>query len=167
MAFDLAIEEELANVCINLTSNIINESMRFGAISKNNVDKVLEVIERDFPRLDLENLIIQTRGFNSSENLMDSIGRAADLINLVETSKDEVNVLIVFYKKSKEIQGLLNIDTLAAKLNENTKILFVNVGDTIGLDLEVFIENQEGEILKVDDLSRCEEQVRSLFEAFK
>ena len=167
MAFDLNVEEELADVCLSLTSNIINENMRFGSLSKNNVDKVLEVFERDFPRLDLENLIIQSRSFNHSENLMDSLGRAADLINLVETWKDQMNILIVIYKRGLEIQGLLNIETLAAKLNENTKILFVSVGDILGLDLEVFIENQEGEIIKVEDLSKCEEQVRSVFEAFK
>jgi hypothetical protein len=158
----LIFEEKLSTFIIQFVQTIIDENSRLGAISKNNVDKVLDVIERDFPPLDMENFIIQSRNLNHQEHLFDSLGRAADLLNTLENYNEEKNFLIVFFKKSREIPSLLTMQGIEPKIGKNTKIIFVSFGEIFSLDLEIFIEDLDGERILVEERSfhSCEEEIK-------
>lgn len=106
LAFDLNANEVLALYIINFVRKLFNgKNHRFGAINKNMTGKNLELYERDFPDMDLENLVIQSRSGQDNEFLIDLMVRGHHILNQFDEKGVGNTYFIVFYKKEKENFG--------------------------------------------------------------
>ena len=141
--------------------NFKDENLMIGAITKNNKNKMLKVCQRDFPGNDLENLIIQCKKYDESEHVFDVMHRAGQLL-----ATHNPAYLFVVYKKEPEQNSLCTKFTLEELMPEHIKIVFINIGDFYGLDLEIFIENKKGDIIDLKDkeFNRCYSKIKSELE---
>jgi len=167
LAFDLIPNERLSFSIISMVKRLIGRgNVRFGAISKNAIEKNLEVSDRDFPDMDLENLIIQSSQGSDDEHLIDLMVRGFDILNSFDDKNIGKSYFIVFYKKGKDAMGMGGLELLASKVSERVLVIFVSFGDIFGLDFEIFIENINGESIDADekDFNKCEEMIRNMLE---
>lgn len=167
LAFDLNANEVLALYIIKFTRKLFNgKNHRFGAINKNLIKKNLELYERDFPDMDLENLIIQSRQGQDNEYLIDLMVRGHEILNQFDEQGVENTYFIIFYKKEKENFGFCGLEELASKITENVKIIFVNFGEIFRLDFEIFIENVNGESIEANESEfyKCEEMIMNIIQ---
>ena len=157
LCYDLKKEIRLNVELIKLFGSTLNASnARLGALCKNNKAKTMQLCERDLPGLDMENLIMQGKTGDDNESLMDVMHRAIDMIAAAPSS-----YLVIIYKKEPENISTGNISSVQCVLPKELKLVFVNLGDFCGLDLEIFIENNIGKFidLKGKEFASCISQL--------
>lgn len=167
LAFDLNTNERLSFSIMNMVQTLISGgNNRLGAINKNSINKNLELVERDFPDMDLENLIIQSRQGSDNENLIDLMVRGFDVLNNFDDKNIGKSYFIVFYKKENDGIGMAGLNLLSSKVSERVLVIFVSFGDIFRLDFEIFIENINGESIDANEneFNKCEEMIKNILE---
>ncbi|OMJ95789.1 hypothetical protein SteCoe_680 [Stentor coeruleus] len=141
-----------------------NVDIKIGALTKNSKNKIMNIHERDFPGMDMENIIIQSKGFDDNENLIDLMHRGIDLLlGGSDVIQGRQSYMVVIYKKENEQSGIGNLSTLQDVFPKGLKVIFVNCADMYGLDFEIFIENNDGVMidLKGKDFSSSLSQIKA------
>jgi hypothetical protein len=168
LAYDIKNNSKLNLQLTKLSSALFtHDALRFGAVTKNSRVKFMQLCERDFPGLDLENLMIQSKNSDDNESLIDLMHRGLEQFTFFTDDKTTASRLIVFYKKDLDLPQpppVGNLETLASKISEKVEILFLSLGETYSLDFEIFLENNHGEFLdcKEIDLVSLEEKMRRM-----
>ena len=165
LGYDLRTNPKLSTQLTKLTSSLFTGSnVRVGGISRNSRLKTMQLCERDFPGLDLENLMIQCKNGEDNENLIDSMHRAIEMINQSNADLSAQTHFIVLYKKDSDSPAIGSLETLASKLQKNIEIMLLALGEAYSLEFEIFLENNLGEVLdcKDKDLLAHEEKIRKL-----
>ena len=124
---------------------------RIGALCKNEIRRKMAVCERDRPGEDLENLVRQA-SVDDNEGLMDVMHRAIDMIDNAQSS-----FLVILYKKEEGDRSIGTISSVQGALSKEMKIIFVNLGESCGVDVESFIDQSDGNFidLKGKEFSSC------------
>ena len=141
------------------TKFLTNLDIKIAAISKNNKTKIMDLHERDFPGMDLENLILQSKAGEDNEHLVDMLHRGIEMFTGISDG-----VLVVFYKKENEGNSIGTLATLQDVVPKGLKIVLVNIGESFGLDLEIFIENNDGDLMvtKESDFSESLIKIKNI-----
>lgn len=168
LAYDLKSNSPINNQLINFfNSTFENIDIKLGAITKNCKIKIMNIHERDFPGMDMENIIIQSKSSDDNENLIDLMHRGIDLLlGGSDVIQGKQSYMVVIYKKEIEQSGIGNLSTLQDVFPKGLKVIFVNCADMYGLDFEIFIENNDGVMidLKGKDFSSSLSQIRAALE---
>lgn len=165
LGYDLRNNPKLSTQLTKLTSDLFtNANVRVGGISRNSRLKTMQLCERDFPGLDLENLMIQCKNGEENENLIDSMHRAIEILSQSNADQSSPAHLVIIYKKDSDSPAIGNLETLASKLQKNIEILFLAFSEAYSLEFEIFLENNHGEVLdcKDKDLFIHDDKIRKL-----
>ena len=149
LSYDLRSNVSINTQVVSMFSSITeNWKFRLGALAKNNKIKTMPLCTRDFPGYDLENLVIQCKNSEDNENLIDTMHRGIEALNEFSGGQVSESILLVFYRKESEVPSVGDERTLAMKMDNTLKTIFVNFGESYSSDFEIFLENNRGE--KVD-----------------
>ncbi|OMJ88058.1 hypothetical protein SteCoe_10040 [Stentor coeruleus] len=165
LAYELKNNSPINNQLVSFFNSAFeNTDIKLGAITKNCKNKIMNLHERDFPGMDMENIIIQSKSFDDNENLIDLMHRGIDLLlGGSDVIQGRQSYIVVIYKKEDEQSGIGNLSTLQDVFPKGLKVIFVNCEDMYGLDFEIFIENNDGVMidLKGKDFSSSLSQIKA------
>jgi hypothetical protein len=153
LSYDLYSNPQISNQIVKYFNlNLNNTDMKIAVIAKNNKLRYMDLYERDFPGMDLENLIIQSQTGDDNENFIDLMHKAIDIL----VGNKDSNI-VVFHEASSEKPAVGSLKTLQELMTPNIKLLFVNFGVMEGLDIEIFLENNNATFLNLKDkpFSEC------------
>lgn len=161
MCYDIPNEISINEAIVAFTSEEIqSQNDKFGAFtSEANLKYYMEVVERDYPGLDIENLISSVNYSLSRSHINDIVLQA--LRKIPKNSND--NLLVIISKSLHNKLGPTQIQDLNEEIKD-TKLALISIDDLIPEDFIDFIINNNGVVInRISNPKQAFEELRKSF----
>lgn len=143
LCYDVKTQGKLNIELVRFISDCLNKGdTKIGAVCRNSKSKSMDTCVRDLPGLDLENFILQCKSYDDCESLIDVMHRGIDMIPPLQNT-----YLAVISMKEREDVDIGTLSSMQCVIPKDLKIVFLNLGKFCGLDMEIFIEDNDGDLI--------------------
>ncbi|CAG9314658.1 unnamed protein product [Blepharisma stoltei] len=160
LCYDINLEAQ-ANILLTqfVSDEIESQNEKFGVVTvyPNSLTD-LEVVERDFPGMDLESLFKVAKSNIKADHPFDAMMRGLRTFQLDSGEK----YMVVFLKNETENIGCAYLSNLSEILENGVKIIVIVMEDFVQEDFEEFLMRSDSKIIKCTGQKSFEEALEDL-----
>ena len=160
LIYDLKKETEVNIALINYFKEELNNPInKIGVLTEHSYDEQkLDVVQRDLPDVDLENLFIKAKDSPENIALYDTLLRAVDEFKDDHTRK----VVILILNAKRKGKGAAHIDNFSLFDRKNIKLVAICENGMIDEELEDYFKHEQHDIIYLERFDQFETRLEDL-----